>query len=135
MTRVNVIPVEELSDAWLLAEYREIPRVLKRPVCIAGAPKRYQLGSGHVKWARRHGVFVCKRMEELVREMLYRGFHPRYTAGLWLFVKPYMRDYTVLERDKLCNRARLVAKYRQNPSAHTWTKRSKPFYLCFVKTV
>lgn len=29
MTRINVVPVEELSDAWLIAEYRELPRVLK----------------------------------------------------------------------------------------------------------
>lgn len=29
MTRINVIPVSELSDQHLIAEYRELPRVLK----------------------------------------------------------------------------------------------------------
>lgn len=28
MTRVNVIPVEELHDKHLIAEYREIPRIV-----------------------------------------------------------------------------------------------------------
>ena len=29
MTRINVIPVEELSDQHLMAEYRELPRAIK----------------------------------------------------------------------------------------------------------
>ena len=129
MTRINVVPVEELSDVWLLAEYRELPRVLKRPVCLAGAPTRYQLGAGHVKWARRHGVFACKRMNKLVRELKFRGFHPAYTAGLQKFLQPYMKDYTVSAKDKRLNRARLVQKYRLRPHVHTWTNRQKPAYL------
>ena len=129
MTRVNVVPVQELSDVWLLAEYRELPRVLKQPVCLMGAPASYQLGAGHVKWARRHGVFACKRMEQLVRELKYRGFHPVHTSGLWNFVQPYMEDYTVTLRDKQKNRARLRTKYLTNPLAHNWTKRTKPDYL------
>lgn len=28
MTRINVVSPSELSDAWLLAEYRELPRVI-----------------------------------------------------------------------------------------------------------
>ena len=30
MTRINVIPTYELSDRWLLAEYRELPRCIKQ---------------------------------------------------------------------------------------------------------
>ena len=30
MTRINLIPVKELSDQHLIAEYREIPRVIKQ---------------------------------------------------------------------------------------------------------
>ncbi len=130
MTRINIVPVEELSDAWLLAEYRELPRVLKQPICLMGAPTRYQLGAGHVKWARRHGIFVCKRMEFLVKEMKYRGFTPAFSAaGLRKFLQPYMKDYIVTTEDILVNRARLLKKYRVHPHVHTWTKRTKPGYL------
>ncbi len=130
MTRINVVPVEELSDAWLLAEYRELPRVLKQPICLIGAPTRYQLGAGHVKWARRHGVFAYKRMELLVQELKYRGFAPIFSAaGLRKFLQPYMEDYTITTTDVSVNRARLLKKYRARPHVHTWTKRTKPGYL------
>ncbi len=130
MTRINVVPVEELSDAWLLAEYRELPRVLKQPVCLMGVPARYQLGAGHVKWARRHGLFAYKRMQRLVQELKYRGFSPRFTAaGLRKFLQPYMKDYAVTKADISVNRARLLTKYRARPHVHMWTKRSKPSYL------
>ena len=130
MTRINVVPVEELSDAWLLAEYRELPRVLKQPICLMGAPARYQLGAGHVKWARRHGLFAYKRMHLLVQELTYRGFSPRFTTvGLRKFLQPYMKDYTVTKADISVNRTRLLKKYRAHPHVHTWTKRSRPSYL------
>lgn len=53
MTRINVVPVEELSDAWLIAEYRELPRVLNGNFSIKDAPNRYKLGTGHVKLDRK----------------------------------------------------------------------------------
>ena len=45
MTRINVVPVEELSDAWLIAEYRELPRVLNGNFSIKDAPNRSKLGT------------------------------------------------------------------------------------------
>lgn len=54
MTRINVIPVWELSDQHLLAEYRELPRVLKQNISTVGAKSYYHLGPGHMKWGRRH---------------------------------------------------------------------------------
>lgn len=53
MTRINVIPVKELENMHLLAEYRELPRIFqlskkayedKRKV---KAPKFHTLGKGH----------------------------------------------------------------------------------------
>ncbi len=129
MTRINVVPAQELSDAWLLAEYRELPRVLKQPLNLTGAPTRYQLGKGHVKWARKHGVFVCKRMDQLVQEMYLRGFCPAYTRGLYAFLTPEMLDYTVTLQDLQLNRARLLQKYQLRPHVHVWTRRAKPNYL------
>lgn len=45
MTRINVVPTNELSDAWLIAEYRELPLVLKGNFSIKDAPNRHKLGT------------------------------------------------------------------------------------------
>ena len=69
MTRINVVPVNELSDQHLIAEYRELPRVIKQQINVTDAPENYVLGTGHVKWARTHIWFVMDRYEELCNEM------------------------------------------------------------------
>ena len=40
MTRINVVPVKELSDQHLIAEYRELPRVIKQRINIDDAPEK-----------------------------------------------------------------------------------------------
>jgi hypothetical protein len=32
MTRINVVPVQELTNKHLMAEYRELPRAMRRAV-------------------------------------------------------------------------------------------------------
>ncbi len=78
MTRVNVVLVEELSDQWLIAKYRELPRVLKGNFSIKNAPDNYILGKGHVKWARKHGLFVFNRYLNIIKEMHFRGFQTHF---------------------------------------------------------
>jgi len=57
MTRINVIPVDELTDNFLMAEYFELPRVflLVHKHTLKGRepgdlniPPTYRLGAGHV---------------------------------------------------------------------------------------
>ena len=43
MTRINVIDVKYLSDQWLLAEYRELPRVILQEHIYIDAPEKYKL--------------------------------------------------------------------------------------------
>ena len=130
MTRINVVPPSELSDAWLIAEYRELPRVLKQHFNIKDASNSYKLGTGHVKWARKHALFLVKRFNSLVNEMKYRGFTPNYNKSLAHFLtNEICNDYVVTEQDKLINRQRLLEKYKINKKVYKWTKREKPFYL------
>ena len=57
MTCINVIPVQELSDQHLIAEYHELPRVLKQDIDTTNAPERYRLGkTGATKLATRRSV-------------------------------------------------------------------------------
>lgn len=75
MTRINVgIPPNTLHRKHLVAEYRELPRVIgariKRP-----APSRFCLGPGHVAWCAQYQGSLVARYRELVAEMRRRGYH------------------------------------------------------------
>ena len=86
MTRINCVPPEELHDKHLVAEYHEITRVfgLVRKLLVAGkdplkvgAPERYTLGTGHVKFFYTRLGWVEGRMAELAMEMSRRKMKVR----------------------------------------------------------
>lgn len=130
MTRINVVPVQELSDQWLIAEYRELPRVLKGKISIDNAPDRYVLGKGHMKWARKYAFFTNKRMNEIVNEMHYRGFKTNFSADLSIYIKNDIKlDYKPDSKDLQLNKERLISKYHKKPNFYRWTKRNRPDYL------
>jgi deoxyribonuclease (pyrimidine dimer) len=87
MTRINIIPPSELTTKHLVAEYREITRLpnnLKKslsrikPFSLNEIPSQYTLGTGHVKFFYNKMKFLEKRFENLVQEMLNRGYSPNY---------------------------------------------------------
>lgn len=84
MTRINCIPVKELTDKHLLAEYRELPRISalawRSSDALRAVPKNYVLGAGHVKFFYDKGEFLRRRFEnEIVPEMQRRGFKTNFT--------------------------------------------------------
>lgn len=100
MTRINVVHTNELSDAWLIAEYKELPLVLKGNFSIKDAPNKYKLGTGYVKWARKHALFVLNIYHSLVEEMKYRGFKVNYTYYLKRYLtKGISNCYTICNED------------------------------------
>ena len=133
MTRINSIPVYELSDPQLVAEYRELPRAIKMKVNTKDAPQRYCLGQGHVKWAKKHSIYLFKRYKDLIEEMKFRGFTPNYTMEDLLKRFPPLpensNDYIPDDRDMHINRERIMQKYSIRPHFYKWTKREKPNYL------
>lgn len=138
MTRVNIVPVYELSDAWLLAEYRELPRCIKQNINIDNAPKYYCLGTGHMKWARQYILFLLDRYREICDEMQYRGFmvnYPYQELLAWTYnnvSKALINPYIVTNEDLNINRQRLIEKYQQKPDFYKWTNRDKPKYCVIV---
>lgn len=91
MTRINVVPPQELSRQHLLAEYRELPRVfgLVRKAQGRGAtpadftiPTDYTLGRGHVTFFYNKLLWLSWRHIHLVNEMVSRGYEPKFTANL-----------------------------------------------------
>lgn len=135
MTRGNIVPVKELSDPNLLAEYREIARVIKNNYNMDGDYEYYILGKGHVKFLKKHTLFVVKRYKEICDEMIYRGFTVNYPANEFEKLAgertdiSNWNDYDIRECDIEINRQRIIERYKANPKAHRWTKREKPKYL------
>lgn len=76
MTRVNTVPAEWLTDQHLLAELREIPRILAqcRPLAPHETVPSYRLGRGHVLFFYPLTGYVVRRLEALGVEARSRGF-------------------------------------------------------------
>lgn len=90
MTRINCVPVTELSRQHLVAEYRELPRVfnLARKAATRGhqskdAPPNYTLGKGHVLFFYTRLKYLAKRQQQLIEEMQKRGYQPNFTDCLF----------------------------------------------------
>ena len=116
MTRINVgILPKELSDKHLIAEHREIKRI---PNCIAkgkynmdGIPKRFKLGTGHVKFFYNKLLYLKNRYIKLYEECINRGFNVQNYIGAWDNVpKELMNDYKVRANDIRIIRERINEK-------------------------
>lgn len=80
MSRINCVPVTELSNSHLLAEYRELPRVSKLARHAPDAPADYVLGKGHVLFFYSRGGYLKQRFEqEIIPEMQRRGYVTNFT--------------------------------------------------------
>lgn len=83
MTRINLVPVEELTDQHLFAEFREIkmvPKSLKRSLAsrsvdqvLARIPSDFTLNRGHVTFFYNKGAYLAERYEQIKAELEKRG--------------------------------------------------------------
>ncbi|AEE67913.1 endonuclease [Bordetella pertussis] len=119
MTRINCVPVEELSGPHLVAEYRELPRVfaLAHKAAARGAlvqPAAYTLGKGHLLFFYTRLGYLARRHRALVEEMRRRGYRPAF-AGVTCedfadIPAPFWNDRTPTEEALALNRARIAAR-------------------------
>lgn len=114
MTRINCVPVEELTDKHLVAEYRELPRIAKQAYKAylrnpgQDLPPTYRLGKGHVKFFYDKGAWLAQRHLNLVSEMLNRGFTVNYpTYPIQYHYARWRKDWTPTEEDMIVNRQRI----------------------------
>lgn len=80
MTRINCIPVTELSQLHLIAEYRELPRLRHARVVDRQIPDSYRLGKGHCLFFYDKGKWLERRHSQLVQEMKRRGITVNLSA-------------------------------------------------------
>ncbi|CCJ59367.1 pyrimidine dimer DNA glycosylase/endonuclease V [Bordetella bronchiseptica] len=119
MTRINCVPVEELSGPHLVAEYRELPRVfaLAQKAAARGGlvqPAAYTLGKGHLLFFYTRLGYLARRHRALVEEMRRRGYRPAF-AGVARedfpdIPAPFWSDWTPTEEALALNRARIAAR-------------------------
>ena len=116
MTRINCIPVTELVDKHLVAEYRELPRVLKlarHPKAGEVFPTEYTLGAGHVKFFYNKIDYIYERFTQLVLEMKRRGFKPQYDElPQYIFHLSLWNGWTPTAEAQRINRERIAERLK-----------------------
>ena len=133
MTRINIIPTEELADQHLVAEYREmfmvgsaLQRSIKSPNWEKNKktwPDTFTLNSGHVKFFYNKGEYLHKRYNELVSEMKRRGMKPDPTRVFKREQWPdelYL-DWEPTETEQLIVRQRIQERIAVKPDWYRWT--------------
>lgn len=130
MTRINIIPVQCLTNSHLLAEYKEITRPFNKVIsriekygvndALNGVsiPNRYVLGAGHESFFFNKLLWLYKRYYKLKEELLNRGFNididkfheiTRHLARE-LRSTPYWNQWGTTPEDYYLNMARLTKR-------------------------
>ncbi len=138
MTRINLIPVEELTDQHLMAEYRELPmiaRALERTLAsktgfrLERVSDKYVLGTGHIYFFFNKVSFLIKRYYILIGELRFRGFdiNPETRNMYWsVFDSAHPQiDWEPSEEEIEINRARINEKIAMKPD---WYKNTRKNY-------
>ncbi len=122
MTRINCVPVAELSDPHLIAEYRELPRVfaLAQKASARGAlsqPATYVLGKGHLLFFYTRLGYLASRHAELIQEMRRRGFKPAFEGikrkDFPIIPEDFWADWIPTEDALRINRQRIKERSRK----------------------
>ena len=137
MTRVNLVPTQELYDQHLMAEYREIPMInasLKRSLNAVNfnpkklsIPKEYVLGTGHVKFFYNKGEWLYKRYLLCIEELLARNFNvdPESRNIDWEVFKEYnlwLNNWEPSAKDIYLSRQRIAEKVAMKPNWYRKTE-------------
>lgn len=125
MTRINIIPVEELTDQHLMAEYREmfmvgsaLQKSLKSPNWDKNRiPKELTLGTGHVMFFYDKGQYLYKRYEQIRKELTKRNYKLDKTRlfKVTQFPTEYYNDWTPTDRDRAILRERIQERINEKP--------------------
>ena len=140
MTRINIIPVTELTDQHLIAEYREITmipaaltRTLKSKIGLQKDKinKEYTLNTGHVYFFYDKGLYLNKRYKEIVLEMQSRGFKPNSNRKFpkHLFPSYLYNDWRPSLNEQIIIRKRIEFRKWINDEMYNQIKKADPIDL------
>ena len=130
MTRLNLVPPEELTDQHLFAEWREIkmvPKSLARSIRARGVdgvlrmvPREFTLNTGHVSFFYDKGTYLFNRYRDLTDELVRRGVNFNRSAELdpddvYLRHPSLLGLYTPTEKALQIIRQRIAEKIAMKP--------------------
>ena len=137
MTRINLVPITELSDQHLVAEYREIfmvgpslQRSLKSPnwnKTKETLPKEFTLNKGHVKFFYNKGKYLYNRYLELIKEMKNRGMNPdplrKFKREQW--PDELFNNWIPSAKDLEIIRERIQLRIQKRPTWYRWSQNER----------
>lgn len=136
MTRVNIVPPQDLMDQHLMAEFREIRHVgpsLQRTLKSKTGKhfknkisKEYTLNKGHVTFFYDKGQYLFNRFTAIKEELIKRGFNiNRETEfNLYLFPDDCLNDYIPVKKEIEINLERINLRISEKPNFYKKTKRT-----------
>lgn len=138
MTRINLVPPEELMDQHLFAEFREIkmvPKSLARSIAARGVegvlkriPKHFTLNTGHVSFFYDKGAYLVERYALLKQELERRGINFNRESELdpdgTMLADPWNGHYSATPEALLIIRTRIAEKIAMKP--HWYRYEGKP---------
>ena len=133
MTRINIVPLQELADQHLVAEYREmfmvgsaLQRTLaskNRDKSLSSIPEKFTLNTGHVKFFYNKGEYLHKRYDAIVEEMKRRGMNPdperKFKREQW--PDELYNDWDPDEQELAIVRQRIQERIEAKPDWYRWT--------------
>lgn len=133
MTRINVIDPKDLTNEWLIAEHRELPRIPntilsgKARVILKDIPDKYKLGAGHVKFFYNKLKYLEKRHQLLCEEIDRRGIkrNPEVCVDLstlcFMMKSVLYKDWCPEKEDYSLNIERLQERFNLRKKAYHFT--------------
>lgn len=132
MTRINVIPPQQLCDQHLLAEYRELPRAftLSKNNPKAHIPPTYRLGPGHVTFFYDKLRWLRNRHRSITEELTRRGFIVKMTEPLPTLEDVSENDWMPSKESIKINKMRILERLEK---MHNIRYERQPSNLEFFK--
>lgn len=138
MTRVNTVPVKELADQWLMAEYREITHVFALMRSATSKwdisfiqnkiPSNYTFNKGHVSFFYDKLAFIEKRYFDIKEELLHRNFNltPKDEKIMQYrndIPACWYNDWVPSNNDHKINVGRLIIRLQQRPDWYRFSSK------------
>ena len=137
MTRINIVPVKELMDQHLIAEYREITMVpgslnrtlaSKKGIDHNKISDKFTLNSGHVYFFYDKGKYLHNRYDLIIDEMKKRGFKPDSSRKFPVKIfkdNDLYNDWIPTAYDYVIIRKRIEERINQKPKWYRKTSYEK----------
>ena len=124
--RINIIPVQELADQHLFAEFREIKMLPKMFLKSYNTPtgiqfnrikQSYTLNAGHGYFFYNKFKYIERRFKELSEEVLARGYKTAsFDFDLSKIPVAFFNDYTPTFEEQQVNVERILLRINDKPN-------------------